>query len=262
MNAVLRTVILVSAILLSGCVTTTESRFDAKKDYAKAEQSYIQIGYGYFEQGNLLESKKSLLKALDLNPKSAGAHIGLARVYEQELEYDYAEDHFKKALRYDPTSEGYFQYGAYLYNRGNLKGAYRQFNRVLDDTVYVRRAQTFEFQGVVASRLGKPDEAISFYERAVALNGTLSNSYLGMSKIYIEKQAFPNAYQSYQGFVSLVRAQLARHTAATLWMGIQLAEKTGDVDGVASYSLQLRNRFSESLEYQQFLEWKANKDAA
>ncbi|MFT4675985.1 MAG: type IV pilus assembly protein PilF, partial [Reinekea sp.] len=37
---------------LTACVTTTVSSFDAKKDLNKAALTYVQIGYGYFEQGD------------------------------------------------------------------------------------------------------------------------------------------------------------------------------------------------------------------
>lgn len=247
--------------LNSACVTTTTSRYDDKKDLVKAEQTYIKIGYGYFEQGNLLASKRSLIQALEINKRSSGAHLGLARVYEQELEFDLANDHFKKAIRYGASSEIYFQYGAYLYNRGEYRRAYRQFDKVLEDTLYGRRANTFEFQGVVAARLGRTKQALGFYQRAIALNPALPNSYLGLANLYVEEQQAALAYQHYSGFVELVRNQLARQTPATLWLGIQLAAVADDADALASLTLQLRNRFPTSAEYQRYLDWQSAQEA-
>jgi type IV pilus assembly protein PilF len=186
--------------------------------------------------------------------------MGLARIYDLELGQDLATDHFKKALRYEESTEAHFQYGVYLYNQSNLKGAYREFKTVLKDTVYGRRAQALEYQGVVASRLGKIDEAIDNYRRAIALNPMLANSHIGLTNIYFEQQEWVKSYSSYNGFISLVRAQLARHNASTLWLGIQLADNQEDSNALSSYSLQLRNLFPDSNEYQMYLAWKAERD--
>lgn len=250
------------AALTTGCVTTTTSRFDDKRDLAKAEKTYIQIGYGYFEQGELQDSKRALIQALDINPKSAGAHLGLARVYERELEFKLADSHFRKAIRYEDSTENHFQYGVYLYNRGDLKGAYDEFKTVLKDTVYARRAQASQFQGVVATELDKLDVAIVSYERAIALNPMMADSYIGLARIYREQGNLTKAYERYNGFIKLVRAQVARHNSQTLWLGIQLADQVQDLNALASLELQLRNQFSTSPEYKLYQEWKASKDAA
>ncbi len=250
------------SLFLAGCITTTTSSIDAKKDLQKAELTYVQIGYGYFERGQLQEAKKALIKALDINSKSAGAHMGLARVYERELEFKLADDHFQKALRYEETTEGHFQYGVYLYNRGDLKSAYKELNKVLKDTVYVRRPVAFEYQGVISTRLDKIDEAITYYRRAIALNPMMANSHIGLTNIYFNRQDFATSYSYFNGFVGLVRAQLARHTASTLWLGIQLADINNDKNSLSSLVLQLKNQFSTSNEYKLYIEWLANKDAA
>ncbi len=244
------------SLFMSACVTTTTSPYDDKKDLKKAEQSYIQIGYGYFERNNLLEAKKALTTALDINSKSAGAHMGLARVYEKELEYDLADSHFQRSLKHGGT-EAHFQYAVYLYNRGDYKASYRSFSKVLKDTIYLRRPQAFEYQGIVASRLGKMDEAIEYYRRAVALAVNLPNSHLGLARIYFSQNDATTAYSHYKGFVRLVHAKQVRNTASTLWLGIQLANLNEDSNAVASMSLQLKQQFKDSAEYQQYLKWQA-----
>lgn len=250
------------SLVLSACVSTKTSPYGQKKDLAKAEQTYIQIGYEYFEKGRTQEAKKALVKALDLNSKSAGAHLGLARVYERELEYDLADDHFQYALRYERTTEIQFQYGVYQYNRGELKKAYRLFDKVLDDTLYVRRALAFEYQAIVSTRLERQEEAKSHYRKALALNTIMPNSHLGLARLYKMEGDTVTAYQHYQGFVGLVRAQLVRHSPATLWLGIQLADSNNDTNAIASFSLQLRNRFKDSPEYQEFLAWQQERQSS
>lgn len=90
----------------------------------------------------------------------------------------------------------------------------------------------------------------------------MSNSYIGLARIHYNRGEYRLGYQRFQGFVELVRAQLSRHNAATLWLGIQLADQLDQEDDLSSYELQLRNRFSESNEYQLYQQWKADRDPA
>ncbi|MEJ2044262.1 MAG: tetratricopeptide repeat protein [Reinekea sp.] len=259
MQKLLQVIVVSICLLVSSCVTKTISPYDDKKDLAKAERSYIQLGYGYFERDNFLEAKKSLTTALEINSRSAGAHIGLARVYDRELEYELANDHFRKAIRYGGGSEAHFQYGVYLYNRHEYQGAYREFKTVLKDTIYERRPQAFEYQAIVSSRLGKTDESISYYRRAIALTNDLPNAHLGLTRIYFNRGENDVAYKYYGGFIRLVREQQVRHTAATLWLGIQLAHLNNDANLEASLELQLKNQFKKTPQYKQYEKWKAEQ---
>lgn len=246
----------VIALVAAGCVTTKTGPYEDKKDLDKAEKTYIQIGYGYFQKGDLLKSKENLMNALDINSQSAGAHMGLARVYERELEFELSDDHFRKAIKYNGGTEAHFQYAVYLYNRGNLEASIDEFDTVLKDTLYARRAQAFDFKGLVANRLGMKEEAILAYQKAIVLNPSMSSSYLSLAAIYKEQEDYARAYRTYNGFVRLVRAKLARQNASTLWLGIQLAHEQDDSDAYASYALQLKNQYSKTKEYAQFMDWQ------
>lgn len=248
--------VLAFALTLSACVTTSTGPFDGKKDLAKAELTHVQIGYKFFEKENFQEAKKSLITALEINPKSAGAHLGLARVYERELEFELAEDHFKKAIRYNPESEYYFQYGAFLYNRAEYKDAFKQFKKVLENTVYVRRAQTFELQGFVAEKLEDSDTALNMFHRAIAVNPMLASSYVALTRIYFDREDYASASIQYKGFVNLVRAKVTRQNASTVWLGLQVARMANDQDSLSSLELQMKNQFAGSPEYQEYIAWK------
>ena len=250
------------ALVMSGCVTTTSSPFQDKIDLDKAERAYIQIGYEHLNAGRQLEAKQALNKAIDINARSAGAYLGLGLAYERELEYKLADSSFKKAIRYDASPEHHFQYGTYLIRREKFRSARPQFEAALKDTVYVKRAQTFELLAFTENKLKREQKAIEYYTRAVALSRMMPNSYLGLANIHFERENYVEGYKAYRGYVETVRAKIARQSAATLWLGIQLAAKANDQDAISSLVLQLRNQFSKSDEYQLYLQWKANESAA
>ncbi len=59
------------------------------------------------EEGNIIQAIAEFRKALKLNPRSAGAHSGLADVYSVQKRYDLAADEIRKAIRLAPQNEVY-----------------------------------------------------------------------------------------------------------------------------------------------------------
>lgn len=248
--------------MISGCVTTTTSPFAEKKDLDKAVDTYVQIGYRHFENDNLFQAKQALNRAMELDDNHSGAHLGLARVFDVEEEDELAEHHFRRAIRYDGGTEARFQYAVFLYNHKRYDDAYDEFGEVAEDTFYARRALSFEFLALSARRIDRIDEAITAYERAIVLDRLLVNSYIGLADLREQRGESEKAFKAYQGFVSLVRADRATQSAFTLWLGIRIAHQVQASNLLSSLELQLRNRFPDSEEYQQYRSWKQNKEAA
>ncbi|MHA7879079.1 MAG: type IV pilus biogenesis/stability protein PilW [Saccharospirillum sp.] len=256
MKALNLVVSLVVFLLMSGCVTTTTGPFSDKRDLDEAVEIYTQIGYRHFERDNLFEAKRALDQALELDSRASGAHLGLARVFEREEEIELADEHFRDAMRFGGGTEARFQYAVFLYNQRRLEDALDQFLEVTSDRFYERRAQSFEFQALTARRLEDFDLAVESYERAVTLNRSLANSYLGLAELRRDRNQIPQAYQAYSGYIALVRAGQVNQTASTLWLGIRLANAMNDVNMQSSLELQLRNRYPESSQYREYQRWR------
>ncbi len=83
------------------------------KDYQdrlfKFDYSAVNVGLGrcWMEEGNIIQAIAEFRKALKLNPRSAGAHSGLADVYSVQKRYDLAADEIRKAIRLAPQNEVY-----------------------------------------------------------------------------------------------------------------------------------------------------------
>ena len=253
---------LVMALALAGCVTTTSSPFAEKKDIDKAVDTYVQIGYRHFENDNLFQAKQALSRAMELDKNNPGAHLGLARVFDVEEDDELAEHHFKKAIRHGGKTEARFQYGVFLYNHKRYEDAFDEFGEVTEDNFYARRALSFEFLALSARRLDKTDAAIKAYERAIVLDRLLTNSYIGLAELREQKGDSAKAFDAYRGFISLVRANRANHSAHTLWLGIRIAHQVSNENLLSSLALQLRNRFPNTEEYRLYREWKQNEGAA
>ncbi|WP_428239773.1 hypothetical protein [Gynuella sp.] len=243
-------------LLMTSCVTTTTSDLTKEKDLSKAESAYVEIGYRQAQQNSFQQAKVSFGKALDINSKSAGAYMGLAVVYGQEHEPELAEKNFNKAIRYDTTQESRFQYATWLYNEQRFKESIRQMEVVADDTLYVKRPQAFDILGITNLRVGNAQEAIQNFKKSIVLNQQFVSPRINLANVYASEKDFVKAYEAYNGFVGLVKINLAKQTSATLWLGIQLANVNKDTNAEASYSLQLEQLFPDSREYQAYRMWK------
>lgn len=260
---VIRTMAVVAlSLLLTACITTTQSPFSGKQDLDKAVETYIQIGYAHFENNNLFEAKRSLDQALDIDGQAPGAHMGLARVYEVEREVDLADHHFRRAIRYGGGTEARFQYAVFQYNEGSYGNAREEFAEVIKDTFYQRRALSFEYLALSARRVDRIDEAIAAYERAIVLDRLLVNSYVGLADLQFQQERMQEALRAYRGYISLVRANRANQSPFTLWLGIRIAHEMNDEDLYSSLELQFRNRFANSPEYREFQSWKQAQDVS
>lgn len=261
MNWVRLTVISTMLGLLAGCVTTVKDPLSDEVNLQEAENTYVQIAYAHISRGNYQEAKRPLEKALELNDESGGAYIGLALIYAREDEPELAEKNFKLAMRYDETPEARYQYATWLYNQGRLKESYKQMNRVTQNTTYGRRSQAFEILGIISMRMEKPEQAVEHFEKAITLNRQQASAYINLAQAHLTLDREVAGYRAYQGFVRLVKIEMARHNAATLWLGVQLAHLNNDLNAEGSYSLQLEKLYPSSNEYLAYQSWKKEQNS-
>ena len=85
--------------LMAGCVSSGSSDpLRTASGREQARDAYIQLGIGYLQQGEAARAKTPLRKALELDPASADANAALALVFQTEMEYKLADEHYLKAL--------------------------------------------------------------------------------------------------------------------------------------------------------------------
>jgi type IV pilus assembly protein PilF len=245
-------VVLAFSTLLGGCVTeTTGAPFRGERSDTQALRDYIQLATGYLEQNDLVNTRRHLNNAanLDANNSEVAALWGL--VYAQEREPDLADAQFRRALRIDPrNSKARNNYAAFLFAQSRFDDAYKELERVVADTSYSNRAQAFENLGLAALRLERHDDAEFAFTRALQLNNNQLRSSLELTSLHLQKQDLRQAATYYRNYLTLLQLFRSAQTARGLWVGVQLENALGNADNARAYGAQLETSFRGTPEHQ------------
>jgi type IV pilus assembly protein PilF len=236
-------------LVLSGCVTTTTGGFTEEASPEKTLQRRVELARKYIGEGNWEDAKRNLKLANEIDPNNAEVHEAFALVYQSTGEYELAEDEFKQAIKLDRGfSRARNNYAAFLYSQERYEEAEKQLAYVVQDTLYESRPQAFVNLGLCRIKLFDKQGAEEAFVRALSMNRTNTIALLELAELRFDAGDYANAEKYYGTYRTVVRRQSARG----LWLGVRLAEATGDKDAQGSYSLALRNMYPNSVEYQAY----------
>lgn len=253
-----RRLYLLAALLLTlfvtGCVTTTDSRFSREADRQEVLQNYVTLATAYIGQGNIDRARHHLERALDIDPDDPGALAAMGLVYNSEGESELAEKNFRRAIDEDPGfTRARVYYGAFLFGQGRMAEARDQFLAASRDTDYDDRGSVFFNLGMTQERLEELEAAATSYRRAIELTRGDARALLALSRVSVELGNFDDAARYYARLITLIeRNPRMVHSAESLLTGIRIARHYSDRDQEASLALQLRNKYPESVEYRQY----------
>jgi len=245
-----RIIILGCLILFAGCVSDRPSAHFGNADKEKLLQAQIDLGIGYIRNGEYQRAKENLTKAMDLDQRSPIVHNAFGLLFQLEGEDALAEEHFRKAVRFDPDfSQARNNFGAFLFEQERYEESIEQLQAAAEDRFYRGRSSSFENLGVSYLRLDRLEEAEAAFTRAIELNPAQSRSLLELAYLRFDAQNYVSARDLYIRYMTV-----ASQNARSLWLGIRIARRFNDQDAEASYKLMLRNIFPASEEYKSLQE--------
>jgi len=213
---------------------------------------YIDLSGAYLQEGRLTEAFMNAKKAVIVDPRSSNAHYILALVYQRLGEMGAADDSFQKAISLDPRNPSALNaYGRFLCERKDYAEADGYFRRAVQNPLYGTRWIAQHNAGACKEAAGDLEAAERDYRAALTTNPRFAPSLLSMAEISYEATYYLSARAYLQRY-----AEVAPHTAESLWLGVQTENQLGDKDQMASYGLKLRNLFpdSEQAKYLQTIE--------
>jgi len=237
--------------LMVGCVTEYSGGTQMSSDPDATLDKRVTLARQYIGVGDWENAKRNLELAQEVDPNNAEVFEAFALVYQSTGEFEMAENQFLAALKADPKlSRARNNYAAFLYAQGRYIKAEREFYRVTGDTLYSGRPMAFVNLGLCRLRLDDNAGAEAAFTRALSMDRRNLVALLEMGFLRLEAGDTDEAAR-YHGAYRTVSPQ---QSPRGLLLGLEIADQTGDQDGLGSYELALRNLYPDSLEYRAWIE--------
>jgi protein O-mannosyl-transferase len=206
--------------------------------FAYAVTTHIQIGYWR----NSYTLFAHAIRVTCANPIAEG-NLGSALLEMQRP--DLAAPHLARAIQLLPTlATAHYNLGILLQRQNQLDGALDQYQLALEHASDRREAaQTHNNLGVLFTQLARPNDALSEFAQAIALNPYEQNSLIGRGLIEHDQGKLDAALQDFQAAAQAVPSALALY-----WEGRVLEEKGQLSAAVEAYStaIKLTPTFSDT----------------
>ncbi|MBF7682315.1 type IV pilus biogenesis/stability protein PilW [Acinetobacter sp. B5B] len=250
----------VGCTLLTACQTTSNQ---LKADPKKSAQVRTQMAAEYLRTGDVDSAKRELDEALKKDTTDPTTYMMMAVLLQQEGSPNNvakAESYFKKALSLDRTDPQIRNnYGFYLYQIGRFDDARKELLIAASTLGYNQRALAFETLGRTYQKLGDAENAEQSYSSAIKVNPDSSFAYQSLADIAYQKAQYRNALAQYQNYVRVMG--MNNQTNVALWLGIRIAHANGDNITQQVLANQLRAKYPDSQEYQNYLQQQYNTEA-
>ncbi len=146
-------------------------RFDdplmaAVEALAQGAGDHIRRGVELEARGDLEGAVETHLKALEIDPEVAQAHVNLVSLYGRLGRFDQAARHYERALALNPgQADLHYNHGVLLYSQGRFPEARRAFEKTLE--VSPGHAEAHNNLGQILESERRIDEAAAHYRAAV-----------------------------------------------------------------------------------------------
>ena len=241
------------ALLLAGCASSPEQdqeQIDARLH--RAAMANVQLGVAYMSEGEMEVSLKKFEKAIEQDPDLAGAHGGIAVLYDRLDEDDMAAKHFRKALKLSPkNSQILNNYGQFLCKQGEYEKADERFIAAASNPVYSGRSAALTNAGTCAMQIPDMEKAEDYFRQALAINGKFIPALTRMVQLRYDQGNYIGA----RAYIQRIE-ELRPLSPEILWLGVRVEDAEGNYDASGRYTLLLKNNFPDSMQTRNLQEWE------
>ncbi len=239
-----------AAVAFTGCAGTASV---GDKD-RKAAEANTKLGIELLQQGEPQRALQKLNKAIRQNPDSSDAYMVRALAFERLDKPDKAEAAYEESVSLDSKNARVLNnYGRFLCGRGEPDAAREYFDRAADISTYATPEVPLTNAGICALRNEEPDQAEDYLRRALRENKEQPQALLYMADIQLQREQYMSARGYLQRYLDV-----ARQSPKSAWIGVRIETQLGNKDAVASYKQLLRNKFPDSEQTAELLEWESD----
>lgn len=215
-----------------------------ESDTRRRARIRLELGAGYYQQGNIPVALDELRQALQIDPNYAAVYGVLGLIYMDLNERDRAEDAFQRGLQLRPNDSDLNNgYGWFLCNTGREKRSIEFFQRALADPLYATPAKPLHNAGICSLKIGEEALAEAYFLRSFQIDPLNAVAMYNLGELFLKRRDAERARFYAQRLISTYDP-----TAQTLWLALRVERTLGNRDAEVSLAAQLRRRFPESRE--------------
>ena len=236
-------IVLSLMIALTGCVSETQpGAFSSEFDQQEAAKTRVSLGLTYLKNGNYSQAKQNLDKALAFAPRLAETHYGLAYYYQVVGESERADESYQTAMSLAPRDANIANsYGAFLCQDGRYDEAKRFFMQAVNAKQYANSAETYENMALCAQSQGEGEDAIEYLNSALKHQPGRAKTLFILTEMYVATEQYGLAAETLRRY-----EKVARVSADSLWMAIEIAKGQGDLRAANGYGDMLLRMYPNS----------------
>ncbi|MEO8543684.1 MAG: type IV pilus biogenesis/stability protein PilW [Burkholderiaceae bacterium] len=204
----------------------------------------LELAVGYFEQGKTTIALDELKKALSADPNFAEAYTLRGLVYMRLNDPALAEASFRRALALKPgDANTLHNLGWMMCQQDRHAESIQFFDQALADPNYGDRAKTLMTKGLCQIRANKMADAEASLMQSFQLDAGNPITEYNLALLLYRRSDLTRA----QFYVRrLNNSEWAN--AESLWLGIRIEHKLGNLESVEQLAVPLRKRFAQSPE--------------
>jgi tetratricopeptide (TPR) repeat protein len=214
----------------------------------------------HFYWSSKAESLPALERAAKLNPDDSSVQVRLARADALAGQRDASLQALRHAASISPGN--FSQQEAYargLIEAGQSAEAYAQYQKIL--VRWPRRIDALVNSGLLAQHLGRGDEAIDSWQRAIDLDPSQANAQLYLAQALEQRGEGQAAARHYRSYLRSVAAHPNEHRNETTAVLAALI-KVADADAAVNHSNDALQSYNAAIQFAEKVNEKTHESLA
>lgn len=242
---------------LAGCASSGPTSGTGRSDiltesdepeHRKRARIRLELAVGYFEQGQTTIALDELKQSLAADPNYVEAHNLRGLIYMRLNDQRLAEDSFRQALTLAPRDGNILHnYGWLLCQQGRYAESLQAFSQAFSNPTYGERAKTWLTQGLCQSRAGQRAEAEYSLNRSFELDPANPVTGYNLALLLFQRGDLTRAQFHIR---RINNGEFAN--AESLWLGIRVEQRAGNLLAVEQLATQLKKRYPQSRELEAY----------